>query len=90
MTAILVLARAFVSRNGLALAAIAGLLATALTYDRSRVNHGRSVERAAVEKRTAENVQAAEKVRAEVRRRSSAAKPAADGRVRNTDPNARD
>jgi len=74
------LATALIGRNGLLLALIAGVAVTALTYDASRVRHGRKLEQQKTERANDAVLKRADRVRAGVRNK----------RVRGlVDPNAR-
>ncbi len=72
MTGILLIVRTFLSANGFLVAACMGALALFWTYDSSRVQKGKEIERAQTHKANKQAANVADSVRAKSR----------DGRVR--------
>lgn len=67
MTGILLILRTFLSANGFLVAACMGALALFWTYDSSRVQRGKEIERAKVEKANKQAASVADRVRAKSR-----------------------
>jgi hypothetical protein len=67
MTGILLLIRTFLSANGFLVAACMGALALFWTYDSSRVQRGKEIERAQTQKANKQAASVADSVRAKSR-----------------------